>query len=117
MSKAIDKLRSTSGETISEVLVGVLIVGLATVLFVAMVSAATSISNAGVQGATDAYTEMSAVDTASASEPLSKNATVTIKPESGASATLNVYAYTAPDDDGTGDLTRYQLVPAISEGN
>lgn len=60
--KARAKLRSDAGETISEALVGVLIVGLATVLFATMVSAAVNISTTGTDRAQSTYNQLSALD-------------------------------------------------------
>ena len=58
----IERLKSDSGETISEVLVGVLIVGLATVLFATMISVATSTSLKSVDRTTATYDQLSEVD-------------------------------------------------------
>ncbi len=63
-----ERLRSEAGETISEVLVGVLIVGLASVLFAAMVSVATSTSLKGVDRTDMTYRQLSAVDAGSAGQ-------------------------------------------------
>ncbi len=62
---ACRKLQSTSGETISEVLVGVLIVALATALFATMVSVSSRISLMGVDRTQDTYQRLSNVDKAS----------------------------------------------------
>ena len=63
-----ERLRSEAGETISEVLVGVLIVGLASVLFAAMVSVATSTSLKGADRTDMTYRQLSAVDAGSAGQ-------------------------------------------------
>ena len=63
-----ERLRSEAGETISEVLVGVLIVGLASVLFAAMVSVATSTSLKGFDRTDMTYRQLSAVDAGSAGQ-------------------------------------------------
>ena len=60
--RAKAKLRCTAGETISEVLVGVLIVGLATVMFATMVSVAVSTSLDSSQRTTATYQQLSVVD-------------------------------------------------------
>lgn len=62
VQRAKAKLRCTAGETISEVLVGVLIVGLATVMFATMVSVAVSTSLDSSQRTTATYQQISVVD-------------------------------------------------------
>ena len=63
-----ERLRSEAGETIPEVLVGAPIVGLASVLFAAMVSVATSTSLKGADRTDMTYRQLSAVDAGSAGQ-------------------------------------------------
>lgn len=104
-------LRSTSGETISEVLVGVLIVGLATVLFATMVGVAVNISLAGTDRTVSTYEQLSDVDAGTAT---SGTATVTLS-GGGLSTSFKVGTVTSALDGYT--FTRYALPgPPIAEG-
>lgn len=104
-----DKLRSTSGETIAEVLVGILIVGLATVLFAGMIGAATNISEDGVTQTEATYAQLSEVDS---NAGVSGTATVHIKATEGANGTASLAVTTSTaeaDDDSAYTFTSYRL--------
>ncbi|WP_080800961.1 hypothetical protein [Arabiibacter massiliensis] len=110
-----ERLKSEAGETISEVLVGVLIVGLATVLFAAMIGVATNTSLTSVDRTTSTYGQLSAVDGTAPSG----GATVSIAPVmgtgasvTGPTATFDVLMTTSTPSaaDGTAyTFTRYLL--------
>ena len=122
----LKRLKSNSGETISEVLVGVLIVGLATVLFATMISVATSTSLKSVDRTTATYAQMTAVDSKAGAQEIIGSTMVTLKDASDettnvplpATLTMKVNAiYSAPGGsiDTTYTLTRY-LMPDFSGG-
>ncbi len=116
----IERLKSNSGETISEVLVGVLIVGLATVLFATMVNVATSTSLKSVDLTMATYSQLSEVDSGSGVEmdfgPLviienasDANADVAFSPIS-----IKVNAMSSTSDDANYIFTRYYMPPVQS---
>lgn len=111
-----ERLRSEAGETISEVLVGVLIVGLASVLFAAMVSVATSTSLKGVDRTDMTYRQLSAVDAGSAGQGTASvtlsNAADVASDVPGPTVTFVVNTQSSnPDNDAeaTYAFTHYQL--------
>lgn len=132
------RLRSTAGETISEVLVGVLIVGLATVLFATMVNVATSTSVKSTDRTQITYGQLSAVDSGGAAGSAATSAaTVSLSPGTatsspvpgfpsqtgvqvaGPNAKFDVSAVvSSPETDSaaTYTFTRYELPDAAREG-
>lgn len=111
-------LRSTKGETISEALVGVLIVGLAAVMFATMVGVAVSISVDGVDRAERTYEDqLSVVD--GMSSPTSSGVTVNVVAQNPGelSTSFKVDLFSSlPDaaEDTTYTFTRYELSPGIA---
>lgn len=99
-----NKLHSTSGETISEVLVGVLIVGLATVLFATMISVAVNISLSSTDRTTKTYEQLSKVDAATAT---SGSGTVTLTGGVGGVDTSFSVATTTSKADATNETSPY----------
>lgn len=65
--RIIATLRSTAGETITEVLVGVLIVGLATVVLATMINVATQVSLTSTAALQGAYEQTGGIDAATGS--------------------------------------------------
>lgn len=125
----IERLKSDSGETISEVLVGVLIVGLATVLFATMINVATSTSLKSVDRTTATYAQLTAVDSGSNVQQTIGSAMVSLEDASDATTnvvfpnvTLKVSAISSTPGgsiDTTYTFTRY-LMPDysnLSEGD
>ena len=107
----LKRLKSNSGETISEVLVGVLIVGLATVLFATVISVATSTSLKSVDRTTATYEQLTAVDSLT---ERTGQMSLEITPVSGLvlDATFTVYTYSSTPGgpiDTTYTFTRYLL--------
>lgn len=113
-------LRSTAGETITEVLVGVLIVGLATVVLATMINVATQVSLASTAALQGAYKQTSGID-ASTGSASSSSVTVTNENNSwdgSLSWTPQVQLLTSEDSDANGySFQRYELPEPAQGGN
>ncbi|MEA5021029.1 MAG: hypothetical protein VB027_11790 [Gordonibacter sp.] len=114
---ATSRITSTSGESIAEVLVGILIVGLATVLFATMINVATTTSITSADRTTATYEQISDMATTVAS---TGTTTITMQADSAASNdlafpittsfTVNTYVSSG---DGKYTFTRYLLDPTL----
>ena len=117
----IERLRSDAGETITEVLVGVLIVGLATVLFATMINVATSTSLKSVDRTQATYAQMSEVE-GTLSQPAAGTTMVSlISTQNGPNATFSVSIVSSTTDPTTNEpspytLTRYMLPDFAKQG-
>ncbi len=114
---ATSRITSTSGESIAEVLVGVLIVGLATVLFATMINVATTTSTTSADRTTATYEQISDMAATAAS---AGSTTITMQTDSAASNDLafpittsfTVNTYVSSGDDKY-TFTRYLLDPTL----
>lgn len=106
-----DRLRSTSGETISEALVAILIVSLATVLFVAMVSVSTTTARNSQNAVTSVLGQVSTLD--GSTDAASTTVTITSDPigwNGGAvNAVLRVDMFSSTDDVSGRTISRFVL--------
>ena len=119
--RIIATLRSTAGETITEVLVGVLIGGLATVVLATMINVATQgslTSTAALQGA---YEQTGGIDAATGSASAASRAQV-VGTSSSWDGSLSwepqVQLITSNDSDANGySFQRYELPEPAQGGN
>ena len=111
--RIIATLRSTAGETITEVLVGVLIVGLATVVLATMINVATQVSLTSTAALQGAYEQTGGIDAATGSASAASRAQVVGTSSSwGGSLSWEpqVQLITSNDSDANGySVQRYDL--------
>ena len=117
--RIIATLRSTAGETITEVLVGVLIVGLATVVLATMINVATQVSITSTAALQGAYEQTGGIDAATGSASAASRAQVVGTSSSwGGSLSWEpqVQLITSNDSDANGySFQRYEL-PELAQG-
>ncbi len=102
----VSKRRAKSGETITEALVAMLIIGLSSVLFLTMVATSGGIYRRAEEGYKEQYEKISAVDTKNAAiednenKAVVENGTITVTGDgaSSASAEVNVKWYGDKDN-------------------
>lgn len=117
----IERLRSNAGETITEVLVGVLIVGLATVLFATMINVATSTSLKSVDRTQATYAQMSEVESTSSQQAQGTTTVSLTSTQNGPNASFVVSVVSSSTDPTTNEpspytLTRYLLPDFANQG-
>ena len=119
--RIIATLRSTAGETITEVLVGVLIVGLATVVLATMINVATQVSLTSTAARQGAYEQTGGIDAATGSASAASRAQVVGTSSSwGGSLSWEpqVQLITSNDSDANGySFQRYELPEPAQGGN
>ena len=119
--RIIATLRSTAGETITEVLVGVLIVGLATVVLATMINVATQVSLTSTAALQGAYEQTGGIDAATGSASAASRAQV-VGTSSSWDGSLSwepqVQLITSNDSDANGySFHRYELPEPAQGGN
>ena len=119
--RIIATLRSTAGETITEVLVGVLIVGLATVVLATMINVATQVSLTSTAALQGAYEQTGGIDAATGSASAGSRAQV-VGTSSSWDGSLSwepqVQLITSNDSDANGySFQRYELPEPAQGGN
>ena len=119
--RIIATLRSTAGETITEVLVGVLRVGLATVVLATMINVATQVSLTSTAALQGAYEQTGGIDAATGSASAASRAQVVGTSSSwGGSLSWEpqVQLITSNDSDANGySFQRYELPEPAQGGN
>ncbi len=119
--RIIATLRSTAGETITEVLVGVLIVGLATVVLATMINVATQVSLTSTAALQGAYEQTGGIDAATGSASAASRAQVVGTSSSwGGSLSWEpqVQLITSNDSDANSySFQRYELPEPAQGGN
>ena len=119
--RIIATLRSTAGETITEVLVGVLIVGLATVVLATMINVATQVSLTRTAALQGAYEHTGGIDAATGSASAASRVQV-VGTSSSWDGSLSwepqVQLITSNDSDANGySFQRYELPEPAQGGN
>lgn len=119
--RIIATLRSTAGETITEVLVGVLIVGLATVVLATMINVATQVSLTSTAALQGAYEQTGGIDAVTGSASAASRAQV-VGTSSSWDGSLSwepqVQLITSNDSDANGySFQRYELPEPAQGGN
>lgn len=114
---ATSRITSTSGESIAEVLVGILIVGLATVLFATMINVATTTSTTSADRTAATYEQISDM---AATATSAGTTTITMQTDPAASSDLTLPITTSftvntyvSSGDGKYTFTRYLLDPTL----
>ena len=118
--RIIATLRSTAGETITEVLVGVLIVGLATVVLATMINVATQVSLTSTAALQGAYEQTGGIDATGSASAASRAQVVGTSSSWDGSLSWEpqVQLITSNDSDANGySFQRYELPEPAQGGN
>lgn len=91
MKAMLEKLKSSSGESIAEVLAAMLVIALGIVMLVSMVSSSSSMIQKSEQSYADYMSEFNAAETQSGSGGQKKTVSLTVK-GTGADADQNSYS-------------------------